>query len=232
MSKNIERTRLLLVEGVDDIKFFQALCHHLFGEKYSATLQIMSYDGKDHLEKLVKALQERDDYFDDVTHLGIVRDADFTGGALQSVQNILKGVARKQLSIPEQHNQFVGTDPSVGIFIMPSGNRKGMLETLVLDALQSDEIIPCVEDYFACIERKGIIPKEEPLDKARLAVYQASAQLRMRTYIEGKNVHEEALAKDRKRSSVDDIYKMKWWSWDSPAFDEVKAFLRELFTAP
>lgn len=232
MGENIKCTRLLLVEGVDDMKFFQELCHRLFREEYSATLQIIDYNGKDNLKNAFNDVLLPQPAFDDVTHLGIVRDADFTGGALRSVQNILKGVARKQLSIPEQHNQFVGTDPSVGIFIMPSGNRKGMLETLVLDAVQSDEIMPCVDDYFACIEKKGIFPKEEPLDKARFAVYQASAQLRMRTYIEGKNVHEEALAKDRKRSSLDDIYKMTWWSWDVPIFDEVKAFLRELFTAP
>ena len=234
--KKIERERLLLVEGKTDKEFFDRLCMNQLGDDYVTNLQILPYDGKDSLKSFLEVLLTLPK-FEEVTHLGIVRDADFTGGALASIQGILRQLPQlQQYSNSIRHNQFTGTNPSIGIFIMPNGKDLGMLETLVLDALKSIEeetsnvkpIMRCVEDYFNCLDSQGVIPKQERSDKAQLVIYQETAELKIRTYMAGQNVDENSQSRNTKLNEAFDLYRIGWWSWDVPIFDEVKAFIKQL----
>ena len=93
--KKIERERLLLVEGKTDKEFFDRLCMNQLGDDYVTNLQILPYDGKDSLKSFLEVLLTLPK-FEEVTHLGIVRDADFTGGALASIQGILRQLPQLQ----------------------------------------------------------------------------------------------------------------------------------------
>jgi hypothetical protein len=229
----VGKTRLLMVEGRTDLEFFRQLGFYLKFTK-DTPLQIMEYEGKDNLQNFL-ALVQNEPEFKYVTHIGIVRDADFTGGAFQSVQSALAGanqenLDRKPYPIPVAVTNFlVANDLQVGVFIMPDGQSDGMLESLLLRVLQDDAIMTCVDDYFACIEKTNINPKPEPLPKATMRVYMAALyQGKIRSYIEGKNIDFEASTDDRNKSYLSDIYKMTWWTWEHEAFNPIKSFVLKL----
>jgi hypothetical protein len=229
----IGKTRLLMVEGKADLEFFIQLGFQLKFTK-STPIQFMEYEGKDNLQNFL-ALVQNEPEFKYVTHIGIVRDADFTGGTFQSVQSALAGANqenpdRKQYPIPVAVTNFVvANDLQVGVFIMPDANSDGMLESLLLRVLQDEAIMTCVEDYFACIEKTKINLKPEPLPKATMRVYMAALyQGKIRSFIEGKNIDFESPADDRNKSYLSDIYKMTWWTWEHEAFNPIKSFVLKL----
>ncbi len=228
-------TRLLLVEGRDDREFFFQLSQYL-GLTEDKAVDIIEYEGKDNLQKALGLLRS-DPRFPFVTHIAITRDADFDGNALIKVQSALKNANQrqnpyKQYPVPEQVEIFTEADMQVGIFVLPDAKSNGMLETLILRALQEDTIMQCVEQYFSCLETVGITTKPEPLPKAQVEVYMAAVlQKQIQAYIQGKHVDVETTGKDRNRSYLSDIYKMTWWSWEHPAFDGVKQFIQQLVNA-
>jgi len=229
----VGKTRLLMVEGRADMEFFRQLGFHLKFTK-DTPLHIMEYEGKDNLKDFLSLVQSEAE-FNYVTHTGVVRDADFTGGAFQSVQSALTSANhenpdRKQFPIPTSALTFVsGNNLQIGVFIMPDTQSDGMLESLLLRVLQHDAAMTCVEEYFACIENADIKPKPEPLPKAMMRVYMAALyQGKIRTYIEGKNIDFESPADDRNKSYLSDIYKMSWWTWEHEAFSPIKVFVLKL----
>ncbi|MGB7339390.1 MAG: DUF3226 domain-containing protein [Phototrophicaceae bacterium] len=230
------KTRLLLVEGKAEKEFFIQLGNHLqFPDDVS--LQIIVYEGKDNLRQFVGYIQQ-ESYFLSVTHIGIVRDADFDKRAFEDIQNALDHANtlnpdRPQFpEITETHIVF-GNKPKVSVFIMPNANDDGMLESLLIEALANDKIMACVDEYFICLEKNNITPKPEPLPKAQMRVYMTALyQGKMRAYIEGKNVDVETVGSDKDKSYLSDIYKMTWWDWNHPVFDEIKIFIKQLVELP
>lgn len=224
-------SRLLLVEGKSDTEFFIQLKKPLnIPEK---SFWIMTYDGKNNLDMLL-ALIQADSRFPTITHLGIIRDADFDGRAFQHVQSALvsanhENSARPQYPSITQPQTWQGDTLRIGTFIMPYSDADGMLESLILKAFADDNIMGCVDDYFDCLGDKGINPKPEHLHKAQMRVYMTALyQGKMRTFIEGKNVDVENVGNDREKSYLSDIYKMSWWDWNHPVFNDIKVFIRQL----
>lgn len=228
------KTCLLLVEGKSETEFFIQLGYHLQFTR-DIPLQIMQYDGKDKLKEFLLLIQSHPAFLT-MTHIGIIRDADFDGRAFADIQNALtyansKNPDRPQFPTLTEPLAFTGTKPGVAAFIMPDSQSDGMLETLILQTLTDDDtgIMDCVDSYFACVEETGIAPKPEPLDKAKMRVYMTALyQGKMRAYIEGKHVDVETIGSDKDKSYLSDIYKMTWWDWNHSAFDDIKAFIREL----
>jgi hypothetical protein len=228
----VGKTRLLLVEGKTDKEFFIQLGFYL-NFTSDTPLHIMMYDGKDNLSDFL-ALVQAESEFMKVSHIGIVRDADFDGQAFQSVTTAIQSAnsenpERPQYTIPKAPLIFEGQSPTVGIFLMPDLETEGMLESLILKALADDDIMGCVNSYFDCLQEMNIEAKSEPLPKAIMRVYMAALyQAKVRTFIEGKNVDIETSGDDRNKSYLSDIYKMSWWNWNHPAFEPIKTFLRQL----
>ena len=106
------------------------------------------------------------------------------------------------------------------VLIMPSDERHGMLEDLVMDIFQSDPIATCVDAYFNCIREHGIAILKHKLSKGRL-----------RAFVTGKNVSDQAKGDDSEKLYLSDVFHMSWWKdefWDSCAFDDAKDFLHHL----
>jgi hypothetical protein len=224
-------TRLLLVEGPDERQFFISLASSILPSD-KPLFYIMVYDGKNKLSKFLSATILSDS-FDKITHLGIVRDADFGEKSFVAVQDILRNIndkrAASKLPIPTQAEVFEQGVPKVGIFIMPDAHSEGMLENLIWNALKDQPIAPCVDAYFECLKEKGIIPKAEALPKARVRVLESGLyQAKTHTLIQGNNVDQDTKAADRNRHYLTDLYAMSWWSWDHAAFADVKNFVRAL----
>lgn len=209
-------SRILLVEGADDFAFFLALLKAL---KLDETIRVYAYCGKDNLEQGLSNVVQ-DDRFEDLEHLGIVRDADFNTHAMNSIHSSIDRVTRetdRALAKPIAHMLPMGDSPKVSTFIMPGEGEEGMLEDLVLSAYSEDFVTKCVDDYFTCLVEHGLSLNNNALPKAKV-----------RVFIAGKTVDAEGTGKDRKTWEMRHVYSRDWWSWDSPVFDSVKDYLTQL----
>ncbi len=209
-------TRLLLVEGEDDFAFFLALLKQLELDK---EIHVIHYQGKDNLAQgLANVVNNQ--RFEELVQLGIVRDADFDTDALSSVRSNIDKVNRETgrgLAKPKRHMEPTGESPKVSAIIMPDEGVDGMLENLILNAFSKDPVSGCVNDYFTCLRARGITLNRVVLPKARA-----------RVFIAGKIVDDAAIGKDRDSWEMRYAFRSDWWSWDSPAFNKVKAYLRQL----
>ena len=213
MSIQIQKPKLLIVEGRDEELFFDAaLRDHL-----SLTdIQVMSIGGKTQLSRNLTALV-KDARFPTVQSLAVIRDADrpiavatVTGSqvseaakAFDSVRGCLRHAS---IACPGGHGQFAAGPPRVGIFIVPDGIGDGMLETLCVTSVSTAPEFHCIDDYFTCLQGHAIATNN--LHKARAHAWLASRPE------PAKRVGEAAQA--------------GYWPWDSGAFVELWSFIRSL----
>ncbi|MDE2637489.1 MAG: hypothetical protein OXI30_14090 [Chloroflexota bacterium] len=215
------KTRLMLVEGKEDQEFFIQL-----GNRLTSTddwlIQINQYSGTSELEDFLIAVSGHP-RFGQVETIGIVRDADFNTDAFQSVQDAIRRAnaeIQQALPVPENALTMAEGNKNIIVLIMPSDERHGMLEDLVMDIFQSDPIATCVDAYFNCIREHGIAILKHKLSKGRL-----------RAFVTGKNVSDQAKGDDSEKLYLSDVFHMSWWKdefWDSCAFDDAKDFLHHL----
>lgn len=218
-------TCLLFVEGAEDKQFFIKLGEHL-GFTDETPLYIWDYEGVDNLSGALASAM-LDPLFPLITHMGIVRDADYEGTAFQSVITAIENANRagrdnhRELPVPQSVQEFYGEHPKLMVLVLPDVNQSGMLEDVILASFADDPVMRCVDDYFACFTEAGIQPIANNIPKAKV-----------RVFIAGKNADaQQSIEDDRKKGYVSDIFSMTWWRdehWMHPAFDSAKAFLRQL----
>ena len=141
----ITEPQLLLVEGKDEELFFGRL---LQSGLPAASCQVIAL-GKDgfraRLLGLSAAIREHP-----IRSLGVVRDAlESAERALQSVRDALEAV---RFPTPASHGEVLATEPRVGVFIMPDGERSGALEALCRRAVEAETAAACAEEYLACLD--------------------------------------------------------------------------------
>lgn len=90
---------------------------------------------------------------------------------------------------------------------MPDNVGPGMLEDLCLRAVQADPAMPCVNDYFQCVQNQA---NRQPnnISKARVHAWLSSQ-----------------LEPDLR---LGEAAKNNLWPWASPAFDALRQFLLNL----
>ncbi len=146
--KQIEAARQLLVEGRDAERFFQALLK----TTGILDLQIQNFGGVNELHGFLKALAKTGGFKEKVRSLGVIRDAqDDPTAAFQGVCGALRNAG---LPVPHRPETAADGTPRVSVLILPRPDRPGMLETICLEAVTDRPIIKCIEQYFACIEKK------------------------------------------------------------------------------
>jgi len=159
----IEKTKIIAVEGKDEINFFSALFKHL-----SITeIQLINFGGKDNFSNRIEQIVKLDN-FENVTHFGLIRDADNNyKGAFESISNSLKKV---NLPIPNGKSYFSTKGiPKIGVFIMPGINKVGMLESLCIETIKNDKEFECIEDFIDCLPAKPI-----KMEKSIIQIYLAT----------------------------------------------------------
>lgn len=161
-SITITKSKILAVEGMDEINFFTALLKTL----EITDVQILDFKGKTNFPPNIAALPNIPG-FDIVNKIGLIRDADDSEpkSAFDSLVAALKKVG---IPVPTEINSFTTESPAVGIFIMPDNTKKGMLEDLCLKYVGDLPENKCIEDYFICIDS---IPDET--SKSMIQVYLA-----------------------------------------------------------
>lgn len=99
--------------------------------------------------------------------LGVIRDADDSPkSALQSVKDVLRN---NTLPCPEFPAQFTSKRPRVGIFVLPSGDTSGNLETLCRRSVENNHKAVCADDYIKCLKKDTIKSEDKAFAHAYLA---------------------------------------------------------------
>ena len=99
--------------------------------------------------------------------LGVIRDADDSPkSALQSVKDVLRN---NTLSCPEFPARFTSKRPRVGIFVLPSGDTSGNLETLCRRSVENNHKAVCADDYIKCLKKDTIKSEDKAFAHAYLA---------------------------------------------------------------
>lgn len=215
------KSRLMIVEGKEDQEFFIRLATHM-NVIDNWPVHIEQLEGKGNFGAFLRGVM-RHPRFGQLAKVGIVRDADYGGNTFQSIRDTLKSANDRnprQLPIPLQVLELAEGVPNIIALVLPSGEREGMIEDLIMDVFDEDPVSKCVNMYFKCLREEDIGISQERLPKARL-----------RTFITGKNIGSESEGEDSDRQYLSDVFHMSWWRaeyWDHPVFDEAKAFLAQL----
>ena len=110
----------ILVEGKDEINFFEAFIKHALGKEKSANIQIHSYRGGDNLKNFLPLFTASPGAAK-IQSVGIVQDAEKReASALESIQSALKSEDVNWPS-PDSVNVCVQGTPSVTALILPGG---------------------------------------------------------------------------------------------------------------
>lgn len=202
MPITISRSKLLLVEGSHEVKFFNCLLKAM----HLDDIQVAKVGGEHDFRPNIVNLRKYPGYTDsDVKSIGIVRDANRSfEDKLRSIQNALRD---GDLPVPDQPIVPTNTNPRVAVFITPDNVSDGALEDLLMASVEDDPVLQCVDSYFDCLT--GIQGHHPHLSKARVQVYLAK---------EPEGDMHMGIASEK-----------NVWVWDSPAFDGVKTFIRALF---
>lgn len=170
---NVEITAdcLLIVEGPDDKRFFEALLNR----SGISGFQVVHVAGVDNLRGRVRALKSQDE-FKRVVAIGIVCDADDSREA--AFRKICRALRAANLPVPPSPQTIVGERPRVSAMIIPPDeDRAGrMLEDLCLVAVADDPAMNCVDEYFKCLEDQNVFQREGAIPKARLHAFLASRE--------------------------------------------------------
>ena len=155
---------VLLIEGDDEARFFEALLKHV-GLVPNVDIQLRKLEGKDNRRAFEAFL--RDPGFPIVTAYAIVRDADAdVKDTLKSIQKLLRDHGQP---CPKGHGMFAHNDTlKVGIFIMPGNTPSGMLEDLCLQSVADHPIMPHVEDFMAQV--KSVMQEKAPKNESKAKV--------------------------------------------------------------
>ena len=122
-------SKLLIVEGKDDLFFFEALLVFI---GLSRAIEIRESSGKNNYLTMLKTVESIGG-FDSVECLALTRDADDDFRAsFDSACGHLKTVG---LAPPKAHGSYQSGSPATGIFILPDGKSAGALEDLCLIAV-------------------------------------------------------------------------------------------------
>jgi hypothetical protein len=200
---SITASKILLVEGKDEVQFFEALLNHL----HLKSVQIREIGGVYKFPTEFATFLV-DPGFSQLNAYAIIRDADKSRtSAFQSVKGVL---AKHNQPCPRKHAQFASSGAlKVGVFIMPGNTTGSMLEDLCLQTVADDEAMACVNDFIHCLKTQAkCSPKNE--SKAKVQAFLAA----MPDTVNSLGVGAQK----------------GYWQLHHPALTELRSFLTELAT--
>ncbi len=199
---SITQPKIIIVEGIEDQRFFQPLCDSIS----LSGIQILPIGGKTFLPGRLQALSKEPSFFSTVQVLAILRDADDDASA--AFQSVCTALGQANLPVPPAVLQPTGTKPIVRVMIVPHGKTSGMLEDICLDAVSTDPAISCVDSYFSCLNSIPGFTLPNNMPKAKVHAFLSSR-------IEpDKRLGEAAEA--------------GYWPFNNAACDSLKTFLLSL----
>ena len=197
----IEKPKLLLVEGIDEVRLFGALAKDIGSED----VQIRDYQGKGNLRRFLRVLPRIPGY-SELESIGVTRDTDENSDdAAKSVRDALGAAG---LPVPNSPLESANDGRiNVRYLIIPPNDEAGALEDVCLASVAEDTAMVCVKSYFDCIERSALDgPREKWIAKAK--------------------VHAFLSSRENPALRLGEAAERGLWSFDAPAFDPLKSVLR------
>ena len=220
--KNVERADLVLVEGIDDARFFTALLRQLD----RTDVQVARIRGKEKIRRFLKDTLAKDQGIRQLRKLGIVRDADSCASStFQSLHGALRDAG---LPAPSRTwGIAVREQLSVSLAILPDESFTGNLEALCLRSVECEPEFPCVDQYVNCLTNAGVPIQEHHRAKVKLLTYLAGRPRKL------TNEETDDLEKRRKSGlRLGEAAEAGVWDWNSPAFAQITDFLSKLYSPP
>lgn len=194
--------KLLLVEGRDP----ESLVPHLLSHLNLSGIECADFGGREELGAFLKAVKNTAG-FRQVRSLGIIRDAD--QDAELAFRSAADAVARAEMQPPEKLGQEGSGEPRILIFILPNNREPGMLETSLLESVNDQPAMRCVDELFECVQRTGDPPPKN-LEKAKVSAYLATR------------------AKGGKQKHIGESGGSGIWPFEARAFEPLCKFLQAI----
>ena len=201
---SLQKPRLIVVEGNDELRLFNALTLHLAIEN----VQIHALGGIGNLNGFLRVFKASSD-FDQLRALAVVVDAD--DSRQQREQKIHSGLSNIELVCPSEPLKGAqqGENPKCFYLILPHAEEQGMLEDVCLGSVKGDPALQCVDHYFACIDKAATLgPKSRRMSKARVHAFLASRP------------HPDLRLGEAAEKGI--------WDFDSEAFRPLRCLLKQL----
>lgn len=214
MPQSQAKSKVLLVEGKDEVYFFNALLKEM-GIKQ--IIDVQEVGGKDKFKNEIQAFLQS--FGSQVKSYAIIRDADTdSNAAFQSVVAILKN---NREPFPTNKGDYgENANRRVGVFIMPGNQAERMLEDLCLQTVADHPVINCVEGYISCLQKTLVtLLPDQPKEPDIHYFPKNSSKARAQAFLAG--MHEIA-------SSVGIAAEKKYWNFDHAVLADLKAFLQKL----
>lgn len=199
--QDIRSPNLVVVEGKDDREFIDFLLRKLNIMDY----QIIELKGKNNLHKTLPTLTKTSG-FENVRNLAIFLDAN--SSVINTFRSIQSALKKAQLPVPSEPNQVVHGKVNLGVFLFPDCQSPGALEDLIVKTIDF-HMLECIKDYLSCVQK-----------------YKAEFQLSVNSK---SVVYSYFAVQDEPSQSFDLALKRGHIDLESPEFDKVKSFLKQLF---
>lgn len=210
----IEKEKLLLVEGKDEVSVFEKLLPALGIND----VQVINCGGKDTFKSNFPSLIKTPGFSEVITY-AIIQDADHSAASrFESIQHYLR---ENQQPVPEQIGEIEANNSvRVGIYLCPGEARAGMLENKFLDTLKDTPICACVEAYVQTLTES--CPTSEAGSKGVFGLPNNLAK--------AKTLATLVATKDP-CTSLGLAAQQGYWNFDHPSMQDLGDFLRQLFQA-
>lgn len=197
----ITHSKLILVEGKDEVEFFG----DLLSKNGYTSFQILSHNGKSNFKNILQ-LVVNDQNFDTVSSLAIIRDADNDFNA--AFDSIIYHLKNNNIPIPSSPNTTITkNNMTVGVFVMPSIGSVGMLESLVLTSVIGNPVLSLSDQYIQELSASESL-KPNNIYKAKLHAYLSG----MKEYV----------------PSIGMAVKKNYFDLNNSCFDDIKEFIQSL----
>lgn len=205
-----QEPKALLVEGKDEVNFFEALLKQLG----ITGVAVQEIGGKDKFPNELPAFLLS--FGEQIVAYAVVRDADRNADStFQSVIDLLK---KQGEPFPARAGAYAATGGRrVGVYIMPGNQEEGMLEDLCMQTVADHPVMDCVDRYFSCLSERlaPFVPVENRI-QGRHYFPRNPSKARALAFLAGL---------DNAHSSVGIAAKKGCWNFDHPSLIKLKEFL-------
>lgn len=203
---DVEYETLLLVEGIEDARFFNAILRQLG----RTNVQIVYVGSKHSIRPFLISTLANSENFSRLRRLGIVRDAD--NDAASTLQSLRGALTDARFPAPQRPWETAHEgNLRVSLAIPPDGSSQGNLEDLCLRSIRNSPESACVDQYVGCRESAGTQIAGNRVAKAKVYTYLAV----------GKDGANPGLR-------LGEAAEAGVWDWGAPEFRDIIDFLQNL----
>ncbi len=214
MAIRVNKEYVLLVEGKDEVVFFDFYLKHLGYDD----IQSIQVGGRDQFKNYFPLFIAASG-FNEVKNYAIIRDADEdVDSTFQSIVDLLK---KYRQSYPEKIFNFnANRGKKVGVYIMPGVISGKMLEDLCLEIVKESPVLACVKEYIECLDTNTVKKEnDDEIEEGRFYFPKNLSKAKLHTYLSGMHEYVPSLGRATEKG---------YWDLDSPVLSHLKIFIEQL----